>query len=309
MRVTLVHNESAGHGFYETRDLVALLRDAGHVVRALRNEEPDIRAAIRRSPDVIVVAGGDGTVAEVAVAIHETGGGVPMFILPAGTSNNIAMSLDLTDDVPGLALSLSDARLSRLDVGAVTAPWGRDHFVEGAGFGFIGTMLARDGTLREHVTRTARTIKSTLRGLPREAAPRRGVARLIRSEQPRACHVVADGEDLSGEYIAVLLMNIRRIGPRIALAPRAQSDDGLLDLVLVPPEDREALARYVERAGGRGARMPQITRRVRRAYVSWPDSGGHVDDEVWPSRQKRAGEVHVGITGSIPLLLPRKRRP
>jgi diacylglycerol kinase (ATP) len=307
MRVTLVHNESAGHGIYETRDLVALLRDAGHVARALRSKDPDIRAAVHRSPDVIVVAGGDGTVAKVALAIHETGADVPMFILPAGTSNNIARSLDLTDDVPGLALSLSSARLTRLDVGTVTAPWGREHFVEGAGFGFIGTMLARDGTLRERVTRTGRTIKSVLRGLPLVKAPMRGVARLIRNEQPRPCRVLADGEDLSGEYIGVELMNIRRIGPRVVLAPRAQSDDGLLDLVLVRPRDREALARYVERGGGRGARLPHITRRVGHAYVSWPDAGGHVDDEVWPTKKKRAGEVHVTIAGSIPLLLPRSR--
>lgn len=304
MRVTLVHNESAGHGAYETRDLLALLRDAGHVVRALRSDDPDVRAAARRAPDVIVVAGGDGTVAKVAIAIHETGGTVPMFILPAGTSNNIATSLDLTDDVPALALSLSDARLSRLDVGTVTAPWGREHFVEGVGFGFIGTMLARDGTVREHVTRSARTIGSTLRGLPREAAPARGVARLIRREQPRPCRVVADGDDLSGEYIAVELMNIRRIGPRVALAPGARSDDGLLDLVLVRAEDREALARYVERGGGRGARMPRMVRRVKRVTVSWPGRGGHVDDEAWPKTEKPSSDVHVGITGAIPLLLP-----
>jgi diacylglycerol kinase (ATP) len=297
MRVTLVHNESAGEGAYEDRDLLALLRDCGHVARAMGIEDVNIRAAIRRAPDAIVVAGGDGT-----VAIHETGGNVPLFILPAGTSNNIATSLDLPDDVPSLALQLSDARPARLDVGEIRAPWGRRHFVEGAGFGFIGTMLARDGTMRERVRRAGRTIKSAVLFQER-STPTRGVARLIRSEQPKWSRVEVDGEELNGEYIAVEIMNIRRIGPRVALAPSADMGDGLLDVVLVRQEDREALAAYVEAGGGRNT-PPGITRRVRSARVSWPSSGGHVDDEVWPKKEGRSDDVSVEIAGSIPLLLP-----
>jgi diacylglycerol kinase (ATP) len=303
MRVTLVHNESAGDEAYESRDLLALLRDCGHVARVVGNEDDHIRAAIRRSPDVIVVAGGDGTVAKVALAMHETGAEVPLFILPAGTSNNIATSLDLPDDVPALALALSGAREARLDVGVVNAPWGREHFVEGVGFGFIGTMLAREGTVRERVTRTGRAIRAVLQNKER-GTPTSGVARLIRHETSRRSRVQADGEELSGEYIAVEIMNIRRIGPRVELAPAARGDDGLLDLVLVREEDREALAAYVEAGGGSDAPPPGITRRVRGARVSWPSAGGHVDDEVWPKGKAQAGDVSVAIAGSISLLLP-----
>jgi diacylglycerol kinase family enzyme len=118
-------------------------------------------------------------------------------------------------------------------------------------------------------------------------------------------HVVADGADLSGEYIAAEALNIRQIGPRILLAPNARTDDGLLDLVLVPPGDRAALAEHVA-VDAKGA-PPGITRRVRQVEISWPRHGGHLDDEPW---RIDAGGTHADtrvrleIGGAIDVLLP-----
>jgi diacylglycerol kinase (ATP) len=308
MRVALVHNPTAGPDSYETRDLTSLLGDAGHEVITTITGKEHSRDAIRKRPDVVIAAGGDGTVASVAIALHKARSKTPLFILPLGTSNNIAQSLGVPDDVPELAFALSDARTQRLDIGVVKAPWGNEPFVEAAGFGFIGTMLERDGTWRERVARGARAVRRALRPAKRSSDIKKtGVARLVRNEPARTRTVCAGGEEFIGQFIAIEVMNIRQIGPRVVLAPGTDSSDGLLDLLLVRPEDREALADYVEtNQGAAGQAPPGITRRVPWVEIPWPSASGHVDDEPWPVNREAAGEtVRIEIDRSVEVMLPR----
>lgn len=310
MRVALLHNDTAGHEVYETSDLERLFRDAGHEVDCFGTNKKDVRRAVETAPAALVAAGGDGTVAKVAIAVHEAGATTPMYVLPVGTSNNIARSLEIRATVPELARGLSGARLAKLDVGVVKAPWGQEFFIEAAGLGFIGTMLQRDGTLRERLARAGRAVRYAFKPkLTRAERARLGVGRLVRHEPARHCHVTVDGEDLTGEYIAVELMNIREIGPRVRLAPDADTGDQWLDLVLIRADDRTALDDYV-RANGDLTRVPPgITRRVRRAEISWPESGGHIDDAPWPgdkhkSKGNVARRVAIEVAGSVSVLLP-----
>jgi diacylglycerol kinase (ATP) len=310
MRVALVHNPTAGPDSYETRDLTSLLGDAGHEVITTITGKERSRDAISKRPHVVIAAGGDGTVASVAIALHKARSKTPLYILPLGTSNNIAQSLGVPDDVPELVFALSDARTQRLDIGVVRAPWGNEPFVESAGFGFIGTMLERDGTFRESVARGARAVRWALRPSTRSSDIRKtGVARLVRSELARTRTVCAGGEELDGQFIAIEAMNIRQIGPRVVLAPGTDSSDGLFDLLLVRPEHRDALADYVENnRGAAGQTPPGIMRRVPWVEMPWPSSSGHVDDEPWPADREgeAAGEtVRIEIGWPIEVMLPR----
>lgn len=305
MRIALVHNRSAGSARYEARDLLALLRLAGHDARAATVEPRSLGAAIRARPDVMIAAGGDGTVTTVAIALHKSGAGIPLMILPQGTSNNIACSLDIPDDVPGWLASLHEARASPFDIGVVRAEREAKHFVEGAGFGVIGMMLARASTVGGRTVNHAIRLHShVVRAALRRPLREHGVARLIRRIPPCFSRVVADGEDLSGDYIAVEALNIRQLGPQIVLAPQARTDDGMLDLLLVPPSDRGELADFVD-AGSVGT-PPGIRRLVRRLDVTWPRAGGHVDDASWPPSDRGHHDMaaRIEIAGAIQVLRP-----
>ena len=107
----LIYNPSArglaGARIRRVDRAVENLHRAGHSVAAVRTAGPGTAAGIARElvrggADLILVAGGDGTINEaVNGMVHET---VPLGILPAGTANMLAVELGLrgrTEEVAG----------------------------------------------------------------------------------------------------------------------------------------------------------------------------------------------------------------
>jgi diacylglycerol kinase (ATP) len=306
MRVALVHNVTAGDREYESEDLTSLFRDTGHEVTEFGKKKRDVARAIATEPDLLVVAGGDGTVAKAAVALRDST--VPLLILPTGTANNIARSLGVVGTVPEIISALHSAQELRLDIGHASAPWGEKTFVEAAGVGFMSAVLRSGRSVRARLERFVRSVGRPIEKQLQGAA--RGVARRIDRYPPRYYEVRAGDEDLSGEYLAVEVMNIPEIGPRLALAPHAEPGDGLLDLALVRAEDRAELVDYFASLGASRDLPPTITRRVRCAEVSWPADDGHVDDKPWPRGPEEAAgrveqRVRIGLDGAITVLVPR----
>jgi diacylglycerol kinase (ATP) len=308
MRVALIHNVTAGDRVYNAEDLTSLFRDAGHEMAHFGRSQREIWRAIATTPDVLVIAGGDGSVAKAAIALRDHDSTIPLFILPLGTSNNIARSLGVRGTIPVLVQALGSARQIRLDIGSASADWGEQSFVEAAGVGFMGAILRHEHSLRSRWDRFLSSLRASARGNSSEVFVQRaarGIARRILRQPVRYHDVRGDGEDLSGEYLTVEVMNIRALGPRIVLAPDAEAGDGLLELVFVRAADRGELADYVASVGAR--RVPPImSRRVRRAEISWQADDGHIDDEPWPrSSQTATGRqrVRVSLRGAVSTLI------
>src|SRR5688572_3602256 len=108
MRVCLFWNQTAGGGA-SLDEIKTAIRRAGHHVESVVSRPDELSNDHLRGIDCVVAAGGDGTVARAGRVL--AGGEVPMAILPLGTANNIATSLD----VNGLADEVS-ARWSRQHV-------------------------------------------------------------------------------------------------------------------------------------------------------------------------------------------------
>lgn len=100
--------------------------------------------------------------------------------------------------------------------------------------------------------------------------------------QARDCQVTLDGEDYSGRYLFVEVMNIRSIGPNVELAPKADPGDGSFDVVFLPEKDREALADYLNNTlKGEAARLTLAVRKAQHVTLSSADELKlHVDDEL-----------------------------
>ena len=305
MRVTLVHNPEAGSGDHLGTELLARLRAARHDAEYTSTEAASLTRALQRRPEVVLAAGGDGTIGAVARLMAAHAPDVPLAILPVGTANNIAASLGVHGDVNDIVAGLdSDARRT-LDIPTARAPWGDAKFVESAGVGAFAAMLL--DAEREEANGVASS-----RPNPRARGQR--LRRVLARTRPRHWYVDADGDDLSGDYLLVMLLNTGYVGPRLALAPEADAGDGQLDLLLVREADRQALGAYLEALAGDDESTLSIpTRRVTRARLGWQAAHGHVDDHLWPDPagpadvdRTAAGIAEIDAAGSsVRILVPR----
>ena len=291
MRVTLLHNPKAGEEDHGRDELVSLLAAEGHDVRYRSTKESSWHDALEAPADLVVAAGGDGTVVKVFKRL--AGSDTPVTILPAGSANNIARSLGFADlDLPDLVRAWPEARRSRYDVGEVCAGAERKLFVECMGAGLFGALLDR-----------AADLEADPQGDDKVVLSLRLLARLVEEAEPLAFSVTLDGLDLSGDYLAVEAMNARELGPNVPLAPGADSSDGKLDVVLVAPGERASLAGYVAaRLDGGEPEPPALN--VRRGTRLRLEPAGepnlHVDDRLWPG----ARAVEATVAAAVRLLGP-----
>ncbi|TMA83666.1 MAG: hypothetical protein E6J74_35775 [Deltaproteobacteria bacterium] len=143
MRVTLIHNPDAGDGDQPSGDeILSLMRSAGYSAVYQSSKEPGWEKALEEPADIVAVAGGDGTVGKVAKRL--IGKHTPIAILPLGTANNIATSLNLIDPpIEHLIAGWAIARRMKYDVGIASGPWGSTCFIEGLGVGLFGDTMSR----------------------------------------------------------------------------------------------------------------------------------------------------------------------
>ena len=283
MRVTVIHNPTAGSEQPSRETIVGWFVAAGYEVEYASSKKKAYRRALEDPGDLVVVAGGDGTVAKVAKRL--AGRDVPLAILPLGTSNNIAATLGVGGSPREIIDGLATAERRRLDVGTASAPWDTSRFVESAGVGLFAALL-------EDAERTAESRGENESGDARLASRIRGVQRVLDSHSSRFYRVEADGIDLSGRYLLVAAMNIRRIGSTLELAPGADAGDGSFDLVLLRDEDRQTLGAYLEQlADTAPERFPIVPRRVSVVSLGWNSSAGHLDDERWPKKADADGNT------------------
>jgi diacylglycerol kinase (ATP) len=95
-----------------------------------------IREALHKRPDLVLVAGGDGTVRLVASAL--VGTDIPLAIIPVGTFNNLALSLGLASDPLAACAVVESGVLTRIDVGTADE---HNLFFEAAGVGVDAEMF------------------------------------------------------------------------------------------------------------------------------------------------------------------------
>jgi diacylglycerol kinase family enzyme len=273
MHVTLLHNPAAGEGEPSRHQLVRALLDAGHAVCYQSTKERGYEKALEEPGDLVLVAGGDGTVRKAAG--HLLGRNVPMALLPLGTANNVGKALGVEGSPDEIIAGLASARLRRFDAGLARGAWGETHFLEAVGVGLFAVTMCRVEARDDH--REGRAEHPDL-GLTRDL---RYLSRVLRDLRPRSWHIEADGHDLSGDYLLCEVMNIPSIGPNLGLAPRAEFGDGLFDVVLAGERERDALAAHIAaRVAGRESELDLPVRRARQVTVIAPGAEVHVDDEL-----------------------------
>ena len=206
----------------EVRSQVESLREAGHEMEPrLTFEGGDAtrfaRSAAESGVDLMIVAGGDGTVNEVANGVAETDWRGPLGIIPLGTANDFALGLGLPEDVaPAFEIALGGSD-REIDLAQVNDRW------------FIN--VSTGGVA---ATATGDTPRDTKRLLGPLAYLVTGFQKLPDLE-PIPVAISTGGEArFEGEIMMYAVGNGRRTGAGSQVTPEAELDDGELDVLIVP---------------------------------------------------------------------------
>jgi YegS/Rv2252/BmrU family lipid kinase len=191
------------------------LRGRGVEYRVVRTQslEHGIDEARRAADDaeIPVVMSGDGLVGQVGGALAGTG--TPMGILPGGRGNDLGRVLRIPSEPAGAVAVLANGHEREIDVGEVN---GR-RFLCIASLGFDSEA--------NRVANEARFVKGNL-------VYAYAALRTLAAWKPHTFTVTVDGERTECFGYSVAVANSRAYGGGMFVAPKAELDDGLLDVVL-----------------------------------------------------------------------------
>lgn len=190
------------------------------------------REAARSGAGLVVAAGGDGTLNEVLNGLSEGFGRVRLGLLPLGTGNDFARSINVPADLDVALKILLEGRTRRIDVGCARLRTFSRYFLNMAVGGFSGMVSEKADEAKERwgplaYLRAAIGTLGDLQGF-RAVVTLRGTP---------------DGtERIDLETYNVVISNGRFVAAGIPVAPQSELDDGYLDLMLVPGNSIPQLA-------------------------------------------------------------------
>jgi len=261
-RATLIHNQKAGDGRHCRSGLTDLLVRAGFRVDYFPAKESELAEVVGHPADLVVVAGGDGTVAKVvAVAMPE---GPPIAIMPLGTANNIARSLGIEGRPDDIVASWAARKTRPFYPTSVSGPWGTLRLSEGIGFG------AFEQAMSEVPRKT---------GLERA---RQAMRQAVLDAPPERLEIGIDGDTIAGRFAVVEIAAIPLMGPRLPLAPAADPSDRCLDLCFIGDsgEERQRLAQWLGEPEGAGS-APVSGRRGEQLTIAGQFHCVRLDSKLW----------------------------
>lgn len=177
-------------------------------------------SAVSSGYKVIVAAGGDGTVNEVANGIMLSGQQIPMGIIPLGRGNDFAWCMHIPFAWQAAADIIIENKPHAIDLGYVSCQENgvARYFLNGTGFGFEPMVNFRAASYRH------------LNGMPSYLVA--FLYFLLHTPKPVFLDAVADGVSVPRfETQQVSLCNGRRMGSAFIMGPFAKADDGVLDFV------------------------------------------------------------------------------
>lgn len=272
MRITLMHNPTAGRGELSREQLQEMLQKAGYDPRYQSTQRENFPQALKTPGELVVVAGGDGTVGKVFP--HLMGREIPLTILPIGTANNIAKTLGILGKPEKLIEGWKSARRRTVDVGIAKGPWGTIPFIEAVGVGFFPQMMSFISAINK-----AYQLPSRDEELKYDLNLYKALLPYYRSQE---WSINLDGQTFSGRYLLVEVMNIAHLGPKICLGSQADPSDGYLDLVLVKEEERESMVQYLADCWANKSVSPNFAvHQGQRLQIQWDGSEIHIDSKLW----------------------------
>jgi diacylglycerol kinase (ATP) len=176
--------------------------------------------AVREGVDLVLGAGGDGTIRVICSGLAGTG--VPFGLIPAGTGNLLAKNIGIPLDEAAALDVAFDGVDKAVDLVQLSVDGGPpDHFAVMAGIGIDAVIMeGTDPNLKRAVGSAAYFLSA---------------ARNANHPALQATITVDDGPPLKRKAHVIVIGNVGFLQANIQLIPDARADDGLLDVLVASP--------------------------------------------------------------------------
>lgn len=228
--ISMIANPSSGRGLAPKKVplLISLLEENGDKVDVQWTEKPgDAQRLAQNIPeniDLLVVAGGDGTLNEVVNGVRHPFS-TPVAMLPVGTANLLARELGLPHKVKKISKMIQNGKIQYIDIGMTKDR--RFLLVLSAGF---------DSMVIQEIHRN----RSGILGIRGYFSPIIRVFKRYRS--PKLIVQVDDHPPV--EIGFVIVSNIRSYGAFFSITDKARCDSGYLDICGIYKASGFALMKY-----------------------------------------------------------------
>ena len=266
MRVVLIINPTSGISTVTSKDMTPeeteqTILAALHALKI----EPEVyhttpedtgqglsTRAAQEGVDIVIAAGGDGTIHAVARGL--VGTQCMLGIIPVGTMNNLARSLNIPETIEAACSVISSGETCAVDAGKIND----QIFLEVAGAGLEAALFP----LAEEIKQPG--LLSTLHGIIA------GLITLISYRPTKISLSYDEHRRRRYEALQVTICNSPFYGAHLQVAPHALMDDGLLDVVVYKNfSKREYILHALSISQGRRAYQPKITyRRVKSLRIT-----------------------------------------
>lgn len=220
-KVKLIYNPAAGDKSFNSYldKFLEKFQAAGFKVDIYRSMEPgDFGRGLEnidQSFEAVIVAGGDGSASEMVDLMQKKNIDLPLGIIPAGTANDFASFLGMTQNIENSVKRILDWQIKEIDVGRVNGRYFLNVCVGG-----IISQIAH-GTETEMKNRLGK-VAYYLQGL--KELPN------IKSMQ---LEIETSQKKIEGEFLGFFIFNSKDAGGFKNIAKLASIDDGLFDLLAV----------------------------------------------------------------------------
>ena len=176
--------------------------------------------AIHDGAEIVAAAGGDGTINEVLNGVMQAGGHVAFGVIPLGTGNDLARTLALPTDPIAAWEVITSGEVRSLDVLKITAPNLIHYALNVAAGGF-------SGQVNEVLTGELKATWGPLAYL-------RSAVEVLPDMTNYRTTIQYDGDEShTVDALNIIVANCRTAAGGIQVAPLANPEDGLLDVVIV----------------------------------------------------------------------------
>ena len=218
-----VAHELETHGWQAPIWLETTADDPGHAMA---------QKALELEVDLVMAAGGDGTVRVVCEELADTG--VPFAVIPAGTGNLLARNLQIPlDEQSALQVAL-EGTPTPMDLVEIVID--EEHrYVSGvmAGVGIDAVIMDRTDTDLKRAVGSAAYFVAAAQNVDHPPLP--------------VTITIDDDEPVTREAMLVLVGNVGMLQGGIQIIPDAQADDGYLDLLVASPTSAVDLLRMTRK--------------------------------------------------------------